>query len=143
MGLVGGGDRLQVVNVVEEDALNAVHLRIDIARNRDIDEKHGPVAAAVNELSAVLGAEDRLRRSRGSDDDVGAVGTRVEVLIANDMSAKLRRQAHRARLGAVRDVDGTRSALNEVPGGELAHLAGPDEKNLLAIECAEDFLGQV
>ena len=71
---------LQVVDVVDEDAVQLVHLRIDIARHRDIDEEHGTVTAAAQETLAVLLAEDGVRRAGGADDDVGARNGVVELL---------------------------------------------------------------
>ena len=41
---------LQVVDVVDKDAFELVHRRIDVARDGDVDEEHGPVAAAMHEL---------------------------------------------------------------------------------------------
>src|SRR5580704_17760454 len=78
-----GGDRLQVVNVVDKDALELVHGRIDIAGNSNIDKEHGPVAAAVHKRLAVLGAEDGVGRTGGSDHDVGVAGGLVQLVERN------------------------------------------------------------
>jgi hypothetical protein len=75
---------LQVVDVVNEDAVELVHLRVHVARNGDIDKKHGPVAAPMHESLAVLAAEDRMWRAGGADDDVGFAGCLVELLKWND-----------------------------------------------------------
>ena len=69
---VGCGYLLQVVDVVDKDAVELVHLRIDVAGDGNIDEEHGLVAAALQESVAVLGAEDGMRRAGGADDDVGS-----------------------------------------------------------------------
>ena len=74
---------LQVVDVVNEDAVQLVHLRIDVARDRDIDEEHGTVLAAAQELFAVLLAEDGVRRAGGADDDVGLRHGLVELFEGN------------------------------------------------------------
>ena len=55
---------LQIVDVVDEDAVHLVHLRIDIARHRNIDEEHGTILAAAHEQFAVLAAEDSVRELR-------------------------------------------------------------------------------
>ncbi len=73
-GHVRGGHLLQVVDVVDEQALELVHRRVHVARYGDIDEEHGPVAAAVQERFAVFGAEDVVRGAGGGDDDVGLGG---------------------------------------------------------------------
>ena len=68
---VGGGHLLQVVDVVDEDAFELVHRRVHVAGHGNVDEEHGPVAAAMQEGLAVLAAEDGVRRAGGADDDVG------------------------------------------------------------------------
>jgi hypothetical protein len=45
VGEVGGGDLLQVVDVVDEAAFDLVHLGVDVAGDGDVDEEHGAVAA--------------------------------------------------------------------------------------------------
>ncbi len=72
VGLVGGGDLLEVVYVVDEAAFDLVHAGVDIAGDGDVDEEHGAVTAALEEVSAVGAGEDLLRRAGASDDDVGA-----------------------------------------------------------------------
>ena len=74
------GDLLEVVDVVDEAAFDLVHARVDVAGDGDVDEEHGAVAAAVQEVLAVRAAEDLLRRAGGGDDDVGAVGLLVELV---------------------------------------------------------------
>src|SRR6516164_7460080 len=53
VGEIGGGNRLQIVYVVQEDTVEAVDLRIDVARYCDIDDEHGAVATAVEKLLRV------------------------------------------------------------------------------------------
>ena len=79
IGEVGGGDLLEVVDVVDEAAFDLVHARVDVAGDGDVDEEHGAVAAAMKEVLAVGAAEDLLRGAGGGDDDVGAVGLFVEL----------------------------------------------------------------
>ena len=47
IGEVGGGDLLEVVDVVDEAAFDLVHAGVDVAGDGDVDEEHGAVAAAV------------------------------------------------------------------------------------------------
>jgi len=78
IGKVGGGDLLEVVNVVDEATFDLVHAGIDIAGNGDIDEEHGAVAAALEEVLAVGAAKDLLGCSGTGDDNVGAIRLLVE-----------------------------------------------------------------
>ena len=114
---VGRGHLLQVVDVVDKDAVQLVHLRVHVAGHGNVDEKHGAVAAAVQEGLPVLGAEDGVRRAGGADDDVGAAGGLVKLVEWNHLritALKLLGHAARALLGAVGDQDGAR--LPAAPG---------------------------
>ena len=70
----------KIVDVVDEDAVQLVHLRIDVARDRNVDEEHGTIAAAAQELLAMLLAENGVRRAGRTDDDVGAIDRLIELL---------------------------------------------------------------
>ena len=78
--------RLQIVDVVDKDAFHLVHRRIDVARNGDVDEEHGPVTATMHELLAVLFPENRMRRASGADHNVG-FGSRFVELFEGDNAA--------------------------------------------------------
>ena len=124
IGEVDGGYLLEVVNVVDEAAFDVVHFGIDVARNGDVDEEHGTVAAAVEELLAVGPGEDVLRGSGAGDDDVGAVGLLVEGVEGDDggVAAGAVEEVGNllgAGLGAVGDEDGGCTLLNEMAGGQL------------------------
>ena len=140
---VRGGHLLQVVDVVDEDAIELVHQRIDVARDCDIDEKHGPIAALVKKSLAVLGTKDGVRRAGGADDDVGAAGSVVELAVVDhlgDNSAlKLRCHAAGALGGSIADQDGSGALLHKVARGDLAHLSGAYEENCTPFKRAKDF----
>jgi hypothetical protein len=51
---------LQIVDVIDENAVDLVHRRIDVARNGDIDKEHGLVLAQRHELFAVFGRKMKL-----------------------------------------------------------------------------------
>ena len=60
VGLVGLGNLLQVVDVVQKKVVDPVHLRVHVARHGDVDEKHGATASALQKPLAVLPPEDKL-----------------------------------------------------------------------------------
>ncbi len=45
-------DRLQIVNVVEEDAIQLVDFGVDVAWHSDVDKEHGPARAAAAKSAA-------------------------------------------------------------------------------------------
>src|SRR5271165_6361054 len=134
---------LQVVDVVNEDTVQLVHLRIDIARDGDIDEEHGPVLAAAQELLAVLLAEDGVRRARGTDDNVGVRNRLVELLERNCLAIELFGQRYGALVSPIGNVDLRGSMCNQMARGELAHLPRSDQVNALALQVAEDLFRQI
>jgi hypothetical protein len=83
------GDRLQVVNVVDKDAFELSHCGIYIARDRNVDEEHGFVAAAVHECLAMFAAEDGMRGTGGADDNVGFADCVVELIERNYAAVEL------------------------------------------------------
>src|SRR5258708_34523809 len=60
---------LQIVDVIDKDAVQLVHLGINVARNCDVDEKHWPILAPVQEEFAMLPPEDGNRSAGRSNDD--------------------------------------------------------------------------
>ena len=137
-----GGNLLQIVDVVDEDAFDLVHRRIDVARDGDIDEEHGPVAAAVHELLAVLAAEDGVRRAGGTDDDVGFGGGVVELFERDDAAIEGLGKLAGAFQGAVGDENSSGALLDEMAGGEFAHFAGANEEDGAALQRSEDLAGE-
>src|ERR1700733_422826 len=137
------GNRLQIVDVVEKDTIYAVHLRIDVARYRNVDEEHGPVAALVQELLTMLAPENVLLRAGGGDDDVGLVCRRVEIVKANGLPLKIIRQPHSAIVRSVGHQQRVCALLQQMPRRKLAHLAGADQQDAFAFERTENLLGKV
>src|SRR5271169_5013391 len=142
VGDMRGHHLLQVVDVVHEDTVELVHLRIDIAWHRNVDEEHRAVAAAAQELLAVLLVKDGVRRASRGDDDVGAIDCIVKLVESNRFAVKLLGQYGGAIVGAVADEDFVCAMSQQVARGEFAHLACSDEVNALAFEIAEDLFGQ-
>jgi len=92
---------LQIVDVINENAIELVHLRVDVAWNRDIDEEHGLILAPRHELFAVFAPEDEVGRSGRSDHNVGALAGVIEPAELDRLSVEFLRQANRPVVGAV------------------------------------------
>ena len=143
LGNVGRGNLLEVVDVVDEEAVELVDLGIDVARDGDVDEEHGAVAAALQEGVAVLAAEDGVRRAGGGDDDVGFAGSLVELLEGDDAAVEGLGEGARTLQGAVGDEDGAGALLDEVTCGEFAHFTCADKEDGAALKRAEDLAGEL
>ena len=165
VGEVGGGDLLEIVDVVDEAAFDLVHARIDIAGDGDVDEEHGAVAAAFEKALAVGAVEDGMLGAGGGEDDVGAGGLVVEEVegddlggagearavdcngavgeLHGDLAGDLAGELRGALRGAVGDEDGGCSLLDEMARGEVGHLARADDEDGLAVQAAEDLAGEI
>src|SRR6185437_11211646 len=71
---VGFDNLLQIIDVVRENTVHLSHFRIDVARNGDINEEHGPILAAMHEELAMFSTEDRVRSAGRGNHDIRAVG---------------------------------------------------------------------
>ena len=123
-----GGDLLQIVNVIDEDAVELVHLGVDVARDGDVNEEHGAVPAALQENLTVFAAEDGVRRAGGGDDDVGFTGGFIKLFETNDATVELIGKFLGTLLGAIANEDSSGALLHEVTCGKFAHFACADEK---------------
>ena len=143
VGHMRGDHLLQVIDVVDKDAVQLVHLRIDVAWHRDIDEEHRTVAALAQEALAVFFAEDGVRRAGRADHNVGARNRLVELVKRNGFAVKFLRQRRSAIISAIGNVDVLGAVSQQVTRGKLAHLPRANQVNRLALQVAEDFLCQI
>ena len=135
--------RLQVVDVVEEDLLDFAGGRLDVARQRDVDDEQRAVAPRPHDrFDARLGQDRRGRAGRG-DDDVAA-GERGVHLVPRRGGRAADRLGGSGRVGhgAADDDDLVHALRLHVPRGQLAHLAGADHDDGAAAQIAEDLAGE-
>ena len=137
-----GDDRLQVVDVVEEAALELGDGRLDVARNGEVDQeqRRAPPAAEPrstcvardHEPGALVEETTTSARASSSADPSSGSGSLPEPL------RELGRPVGRA-VGDERDVG---AAGDQVAGRELSDLAGADDQDPPAVELAEHLLSQ-
>src|SRR6266446_4037058 len=108
-----GTDRLlQIVDVVDENAVELVHLRIDVARDGDVNKEHRAVAAEGHQLFAMLGPEDEMRRAGRGNHDIGAFARVVKSAKLDRLSVEFVRQPDGAVVRAIGNKD-RRGAMRE------------------------------
>ena len=61
---------LQVVDVVEEDVVELVDRRLDVARHGDVDQEHRLVAARGDDALHLVLVQDVVRRAARGDQDI-------------------------------------------------------------------------
>src|SRR6266567_2625164 len=74
---------LQVVNVIDENSVELVHRRINVARDCDVNEEHGTNFPLGEKFLAVLAPEDRDRSAGRGNDDVRLLAMFVELVETN------------------------------------------------------------
>src|SRR5208283_231222 len=94
---------LQIVDVINKNAIDLIHRRIDVAGNGNVDKEHGLVLAQRHELFAVLGTEDEVGRASTGNHDVGAIAGLIEPTELDRLSIKFVRQADRPVVSAIGD----------------------------------------
>src|SRR5580658_7927305 len=80
---------LQIVDVIDKNAIDLVHLRIDVPGNGDVDKEHGLVLAQRHELLAVFAPEDEVWRASRCNHDVGAIGGVIKPAELDRLAVKL------------------------------------------------------
>ena len=121
---VSVNDGLEVVDVVEEAAVEVVDRGIEIAWDREVDEQERPA----------LPRPERRRHGRAVEDELAALvaetttsarsSSTATLSSAIALGAQLARQILAVRERSVRDDRDLGTAGDEVPGRRLAHLSG-------------------
>ena len=142
VGNMRGDGLLQVVNVIDEDAVELVHGRVDVARYGDIDKEHGPVLATAQEQLAMFAAEDRVRRAGGGDHDVGAVTGVVQIFEMDGLSFELVRQADGAFVGAIGHEDRGAPCASRWRAASSLIFPAPTRKTCLPCRLPKIFLAR-
>src|SRR5205085_8031102 len=115
--------------VVEVRVLERPHFRIDIARDREIDEEEPALLARLQGVRDLLRLDAVVGRRRRGDDDVARLEVRLELLEAYRHPLEALREADRALVGLVRNEDLLHILSREMLGRQLAHLARAEEED--------------
>ncbi len=140
---VGVGHRLQVVEVVEEDARQARNRGVDVAGHRDVDEEERPLAALGAGRLHVGARDDEAGGSRPADHDVGPGQLGAERLEGRRPAAQSGRELLGLLERAPAQDGGPRPVAHQVPGRQLAHLARPHQEDVALAKLAEDLQRQL
>src|SRR5438876_7893770 len=84
--------------------------------------------------------EDPVRRARRREEDVRVSELRLDALEGERLAVEAVGELGRPIGAPVGDPGDLGAARKQVPGGQLAHLAGADDEDLAAAKIAEDLL---
>src|SRR5581483_11201803 len=136
-------DGLQVVYIVQKDVVQAVHVRVNVARHGDVNEEERLAAPLAQYRSERLPADDRVGGGGRRDDDVGGGERLHEGVVLDGLAAQFRGHADRLFVGAVGDDDEAHAVRDQVFGGQFAHLARAENQHARVGEVGEDAVRQV
>ncbi len=133
---------LQVVNVVEIDALQEVHLRLDVAGHGEVNEQQRAVAAQLHQRFQRGAVENVMRRRGAADDDVHPLKFARPIFKGHRPPAQFIGQRHGLVMRAIRHQDAAGAAREQRAGGLLAGVSRADDHYVAVAQPAEDLLGQ-
>src|ERR671923_808167 len=130
-------DHLEVVDVVEEAAVQRLDAGIEIPRDGKVDEKERPPLACRKCALDLLPRENGVGRARRRDDDVCLLELSVDALERQRGAAEALGEGGRTVDRPVGNEGQLGAALDEVPGRHLADLSGADDEDPPAGEVSE------
>src|SRR6185312_4555833 len=133
----------QVVDVVEEHAFKLVHCRVDVTGHGDIDQEHGTVAAFAHRRAHLLARQDKVRRTARSQHDIDFRHGVFEVFVVEHPAAALFGHGLGALARAVGHQDFGNARAAKMTRGAFGHFPGAYHQDLLALELAENFAGEL
>src|SRR5579884_465911 len=131
---VVGDHRLEVVDVVEVDAVEAVDSRLEGAGDGQVDQEHRPPPALAHRLAHRRRREEGALARGGTDDEVGERQRAPEALEGDGQAAELPGEVDGTLEGPVDDEERPHPLGEELAGRELADRAGPDEQRRLVAQ---------
>src|SRR5437660_7329479 len=116
---VSGDSILQIVNVIDKNAVELVHRGINVARDCDVNKEHGTVLSLGEKFFAVLPPEDRDRSAGRGNDDVRLLAMFVELVETNGLAAEARGKIASAIVSAVGYKDRASSPRQQMAGSKF------------------------
>jgi hypothetical protein len=131
-------DPLDVVDVVGIDAVQGVHVRVDVARDRQVHQEQRPVLPRLQHPGDLLPGDDRLWRGRGADHHVRPQEPVLHPFEGQPLTGERGCQGLGVLEGAIdhQHLRGPRG--DEVLPRELGHLPGAHQQHRLPVEAVED-----
>ena len=132
----------QIVDVVEEHAVQFIHRGLDVARHRDVDQEHGPVAARLITPRIC----SLVRMKCGAPLDAITISTsgsvHARIVVVDDAAVEFfgQRVGACARAIGHQDVGNTRAP--QMPRGGFRHLPRP-HTGPACLQRAEDLARQL
>ena len=134
-----GGDRLEIVDIVQEHVLELRDRRIDVARHRQIQNAQRFPATRANDRPHALPRDDRVRRRRRAERNVRRGEVRPRFLQRHGLAAQPLGDRAGALLRAIGDEGDPDALIAETGRRQLGHVTGAKNERVAAREIAKDL----
>ncbi len=139
---VGVDNSRQIVNVVKENTFDLVYFRIDVPRDRNIDQEHRLVPALADYPLHIVTGQYEVRCATGRDNNIDLVQHGGEARVIDGASVEQARHFFATFVSPIGDEDLVSSGSPQMFRGQFAHLAGPDDEYAMAPEGSENSPGK-
>ncbi len=123
---VVGDDGSQVVEVIQEDVVDARDTRLDVSRHRDVENTERSIATTRHRRLHAVERHDRPRSRCRAEEQVHLVQRGPALLVVHRERAVSARQLLGALVGPVRNDRGAHALVHQTFQRELRHLAGTE-----------------
>ena len=133
--------RLQIVDVVEEHVFELRDGWIDIPRHGQIENAQRSPTAAGDDVTHTFPRDDRMRRGRRAERDVGRAKVCPRFLERHRAATQAFRDGPRALLRAVGDERDLYALVAQTGGCELSHIPGAENQRAATRQIAKNLSG--
>ena len=134
---------LQIVNVVQEDIVDLIHRRLDIAGNCNVDQEHWTVAAYVDRTLHVLAGNDVLGRTAGGNHDVHLRQRLLELFILHHFAIEQSSHGIGSRARSIGHEYARSAGPPQMARREFSHLTRAHQQHLAIFKRAENLARQL
>ena len=132
----------QVAEVVQEHLVEAVDGRLDVARQRGVDQEHRPLATAVERHQHHVGVDHLAAAAERGQQHVRLVEQPLQLVEIADMAVQGPRQGLRPAFVRMHDGEVAQAFAQQLRRHQFAHLAGADQQPRGARQVAMQVAGE-
>lgn len=142
LGHIALNNGMQIIHAVQIGVGQIADLRLNVARNGDIDQQHRPVAARLQRALDHSFTDDRQRAGRRADNDIGVRQAGVDIRQRDHLSPDLIGQRLGTLTGTVGDHHMLYLVLMQMAGHQLNGLTRPDQQHVKPGQRLKDLARQ-
>ena len=135
---------MQIVDIIKDYIFQFCYFRIHIPGNGNVDQYEGSgFLPFFQGQGQPVPLDDVMGGAGGGNDDIRIYRVINKFIESYGRAVEFFRQFLRMVETAVGYKNGRGSLVQQMPGGKLAHLAGPDDQDIRLGQIADDFHGKI